>query len=154
MASRDLHDLHPDLQAKYAVFANQCHIDPWMLRNGIVVILTCTYRSGHEQDELYAQGRTKPGRVVTNAQAGESLHNFETGAGKPAARAFDVLPLRHGKPVWGTSGDGIDDDESDDHTDDLEVWQRVGAHGEAAGLEWAGRWKKFKEFPHFQMKGN
>jgi len=123
-----------------------------MLKNGVTILLTCTYRSGEEQDALYAQGRTHPGRVVTNARAGESLHNRTDPHGGPAAEAFDVVPLRHGKPVWGTSGDGIDDDDSDDHTDDLEVWQRVGAHGEAAGLEWAGRWKRMKEFPHFQRK--
>ena len=53
-----------------------------------------------------------------------------------------------------TSGDGIDDDPSDDERDDLELWQRVGAIGEANGLQWAGRWPKAKrEFPHFQFTG-
>jgi peptidoglycan LD-endopeptidase CwlK len=28
------------------------------------------------QDELYAQGRTLPGKIVTNARGGDSLHNF------------------------------------------------------------------------------
>ena len=28
-----------------------------------------------EQDELYAQGRTKPGKIVTNAKGGKSNHN-------------------------------------------------------------------------------
>ena len=30
--------------------------------------LTCTFRSNIEQDELYAQGRTKPGKIVTYLQ--------------------------------------------------------------------------------------
>lgn len=63
---------------------------------------------------------------------------------------MDVVPLRFGKPVWGTKGDGIDKNPSDDDKDDLELWQRVGAIGESVGLEWAGRWKRFPEYPHFQ----
>jgi peptidoglycan L-alanyl-D-glutamate endopeptidase CwlK len=30
------------------------------------------------------------------------------------------------------------------------VWQRIGKTGKEAGLEWAGDWKRFKEYPHFQ----
>jgi len=52
--------------------------------------------------------------------------------------------------IWGTGGNGIDDDPSDDDTDDLELWQRVGECGELVGLEWAGRWTSFREYPHFQ----
>lgn len=117
----------------------------------IDVLITCTWRSNSEQEELYAQGRTKPGRILTNAKPGQSKHNF-TLAGRPAAKAFDVVPLRHGKPVWGTGGNGIDDDTTDDDKDDLELWQRVGNIGESVGLEWAGRWKNMREFPHFQLK--
>jgi hypothetical protein len=60
--------------------------------------------------------------------------------------------LRHGKLVWGTGGNGIDNDPTDDDTDDLELWQRAGAIGKGIGLEWAGDWPKGKrEFPHFQL---
>lgn len=31
-----------------------------------------TYRSNAEQNELYAQGRTKAGKIVTNAKGGQS----------------------------------------------------------------------------------
>ncbi|MFJ5622021.1 M15 family metallopeptidase [Peribacillus loiseleuriae] len=34
------------------------------------------YRSIAEQDKLYAQGRTAPGKVVTNAKGGQSNHNY------------------------------------------------------------------------------
>jgi peptidoglycan L-alanyl-D-glutamate endopeptidase CwlK len=151
MASRDIKDLAPALQVLYNKFLDKCRRDTWLLKNGISLILTCTFRSPEEQNRLYAQGRTTPGRIVTNAKAGQSRHNTTTASGAPAAEAFDIVPLRHGKPVWGTAGDGIDDDPTDDHTDDLEVWQRVGEHGRAVGLEWAGDWKRFKEFPHFQL---
>jgi peptidoglycan L-alanyl-D-glutamate endopeptidase CwlK len=96
-------------------------------------LVTSTYRSTAEQNALYAQGRTKPGKKVTNAKGGQSFHNHRL--------AYDVVPLRNGKPVWGTTGE------------DGKLWQRVGELGEAAGLEWAGRWTKFREFPHFQYTG-
>lgn len=35
-----------------------------------------TIRTFAEQEALYAQGRTKPGKVVTNAKAGMSYHNY------------------------------------------------------------------------------
>lgn len=107
--------------------------------NKIDVLVTCTYRSPEEQAELYAQGRTKPGRIVTYAKPGESKHNIQSSNGAPASKAFDVVPLRHGKLVWGTSGNGLDDDPTDDDTDDLELWERIGAIGEQCGLSWAGR---------------
>lgn len=151
MASREIKHLAPEVQVLYNRFHDRCRRDPWMLKEGITVLLICTWRSPEEQDQLYAQGRTAPGRIVTNAKAGKSKHNVTTPEGEPAAEAFDVVPLRHGKPVWGTQGDGIDENDVDDALDDLEVWERVGAHGEAVGLKWAGRWPKFREFPHFEV---
>lgn len=143
MASRSLADLHPRVRQK-AMAARNAWRDA-----GLDVLITCTFRSRDEQAELYARGRTKPGRIVTNARPGESKHNHTEG-GLPASLAFDVVPLRDGKPVWGTAGDGLDDDPTDDLTDDLELWQRVGEIGESAGLKWAGRWRRFREFPHFE----
>jgi peptidoglycan L-alanyl-D-glutamate endopeptidase CwlK len=62
------------------------------------------------------------------------MHNFRFN-GKPASLAVDIVPLVNGKPIWSATAP---------------VWQKVGKLGEAAGLEWAGRWKRFREFPHFQ----
>lgn len=39
-------------------------------------MVTEGYRSGARQDQLYAQGRTRPGEIVTNAKAGQSAHNY------------------------------------------------------------------------------
>ena len=150
MASREIRDLSPAMQVLYNKFADKCRRDVNLLKQGVSVLLTCTYRSAEEQDKLYAQGRTAPGRKVTNARAGKSKHNAVDAHGKPAAEAFDIVPLRNGKAIWGTSGNGIDDDPTDDDKDDLELWQRIGAHGVSVGLEWAGNWKSFREFPHFE----
>lgn len=144
MPSRLITDLHELVQpmARAAVVA-------WR-DAGLDVLITCTFRSAEEQAELYARGRTKPGRIVTRARPGESSHNFRVN-GRPASLAFDVVPLRLGRPVWGTSGNGIDQEPSDDDRDDLELWQRVGAIGKACGLAWYGDPDApFREFPHFQ----
>jgi len=101
---------------------------------GIDLLITSTYRSNEEQAALYAQGRTKPGAIVTNARPGDSYHNWRC--------AFDVVPLRNGKPVWGISGA------------DGDLWRKIGEMGEAVGLEWAGRWTgKLREMAHFQYTG-
>jgi peptidoglycan L-alanyl-D-glutamate endopeptidase CwlK len=98
---------------------------------GIDVLITSTFRDFEAQDALYAKGRTAPGKKVTNAKAGQSFHNFRV--------AFDVVPMRDGKPVWGTTGQ------------DGKLWTRLGEIGESVGLEWGGRWKKLPDMPHFQF---
>lgn len=129
MPSRSLSDLHPSTRAKAEAFLDLC------AAAGLDVLIYCTFRSPAEQAQLYAQGRTVPGAIVTNARPGESLHNAVDAAGNPAARAFDGVPMRAGKPVW-AKGDPL--------------WKTYGALGEKAGLEWAGRWISFQEFPHLQ----
>lgn len=134
MSSRDPNDLHPDLQPLFVRFMHEAKVQ------GLDLLCTCTYRSGAEQDALYAQGRSKGGLVVTNARAGQSSHNF-TLKGKPAAKAFDVVIMENGKPDWSTKGDS------------LLLWQKAGKIGQDLGLVWYGaKGSKFIEFPHFQLK--
>lgn len=114
----------PVVAEKVQAFIDACDAE------GIDLLVTSTYRDHESQNALYAQGRTKPGNVVTNAKGGESFHNFQC--------AVDVVPLRNGKPVWSTSGE------------DGKLWNRIGEIGESVGLEWAGRWRTFREFAHFQ----
>lgn len=125
--SRKLDDLHPLVEYKATRLLGLA------AEAGIDLLITSTYRDHESQDALYARGRTSPGPRVTNAAGGQSFHNHRI--------AFDVVPLRHGKPVWGTKGD------------DLLLWQNIGRLGELIGLEWGGRWKTFKDFPHFQYTG-
>jgi peptidoglycan L-alanyl-D-glutamate endopeptidase CwlK len=125
--SRDLKDLHPKVKKMAEAFIAKCKAQ------GIDVLVTSTYRDNESQNALYAQGRTAPGKRVTNAAAGHSMHNFQC--------AFDVVPLRNGKPVWGTAGM------------DLKLWKSVGAIGESVGLEWGGSWTSFVDYPHFQYTG-
>ena len=131
MASRALTDLHPALQP----LARQ-HID-LCAAQGVHILIYCTWRSRDEQARLYVQGRTRPGKIVTWARPGESLHNHTMPDGTPAALAYDCVPLINGKPVWVST-----------HP----VWATVGAVAKQIGLEWAGTWsRKKREFPHFQI---
>lgn len=133
ISSRKIEDLHPKVQTMCRAFLDKCRAQ------GIEILITGTYRDAEEQNRLYARGRTvlvengHKVRKVTNAKAGQSAHNYRL--------AFDVVPLKNGKPVWGTAGS------------DLLLWMQVGNIGESVGLEWAGRWTRFREFPHFQYLG-
>ena len=46
------------------------------LPKGVRLRFTQTLRTIKEQDDLYAQGRTKKGKIVTNAKGGQSIHNY------------------------------------------------------------------------------
>ena len=127
--SRKLEHLRKDVREKAELLLSKTSTI------GIDLIITCTYRSNEEQADLYAIGRTAKGRIVTNALPGESKHNNMEG-GAPASLAFDVVPLVAGKPMWDASNP---------------VWQVVGSLGESVGLKWAGRWKRMREYPHFEV---
>ena len=117
MSSRSLDTLDPGTRHKAERFlslADDATLD---------VLIYCTLRTTEEQAILYRQSRPlskikikahelsdtygrsdlakilldvgpQHGAHVTNAGPGQSLHNY--------GYAFDGVPLRHGKPVWGT----------------------------------------------------
>ena len=98
------------------------------LAEGISVKIICGLRTYQEQDQLYAQGRTKPGPKVTNAPAGYSWHNFGV--------AWDFVVFdAHGQPQW-----------------DSPQMKRCGEIGEELGLEWGGRWTSPQDTPHLHLK--
>ena len=121
--SRSLDDLLDPVKDKIQAFLDAAK------DQGIDLLVTSTYRDNESQAALYAQGRTAPGRIVTNAKAGESFHNYRC--------AVDVVPVVGGKCIW----------------DDVDLWNKIGEIGEGCGLEWAGRWTSFKELAHFQFTG-
>ncbi len=120
--SKSLEDLHPEA----AVLAQQL-LDECESRD-IFIFVTSTLRTFFEQDELFAQGRTKPGPKVTNARGGESNHNH--------GRAFDIA---------------FRSPPAADPFDDANPWETVGEIGKALGLEWGGDWTRFPDRPHFQL---
>lgn len=129
MPSRKIEDCHPTLQPLLTKFLAQCSAA------GLNILVTCTYRSEAEQAIEYAKGRTTPGPKTTNAKPGQSRHNFTVG-GKPASLAFDIVPLLAGKATWKVTDP---------------AWRKAAEIGRSLGLEWAGDWVSFPEFPHFQI---
>lgn len=122
--SRKLTDLNPKVAALCMQHIAECKL------KDIDLLVTSTFRDNESQAALYAQGRTAPGRIVTNANAGDSIHNYRL--------AYDVVPIINGKPCWDISNP---------------VWKVVGELGIKCGLEWGGSWKRFKDYPHFQFTG-
>ena len=59
---RDMTQLHPLLQIKAAQLKEACQ------KQGISIQFSECLRTTQEQDALYAQGRTAPGSIVTNAK--------------------------------------------------------------------------------------
>lgn len=99
-----------------------------------------TLRTFAEQDSLYAQGRTKPGNIVTKAKGGMSLHNY--------GLAIDIVL------VVDTNKDGKYDTaqwdiKSDFDGDKVADWSEVVRVFKEHGWEWGGDWK-FTDYPHFQ----
>lgn len=123
ISSRDIADLLPIVAAKASAFISACKA------LGIDVIITSTYRDNESQAALYNQGRTSLGAKVTNAQAGQSFHNYRC--------AFDFAPIVNGKINW----------------NDADTFIKCGVIAESVGLVWAGRWKSFKELAHVQYTG-
>jgi peptidoglycan L-alanyl-D-glutamate endopeptidase CwlK len=103
--SRKISDLHPHVAKQCSAFVAACK------KAGITVLITSTYRDHESQNAIYAQGRTKPGRIVTYARGGQSWHNYRL--------AFDFVPLVGGKAVW----------------NDARLFKKCRAIGESLGLE-------------------
>lgn len=96
-------------------------------QSGIQIKIISGLRSYAEQDELYAQGRTKPGPKVTNVRGGHSNHNFSI--------AFDIGVFEGTK-----------------YLSESEKYKAVGALGMDLGLDWGGNWKTIVDQPHFQLR--
>jgi hypothetical protein len=119
---RDINLLHPDLQPKAQKLIDLAKA------KGIDIIISQTLRTKEEQNDLYAQGRTKPGNIVTHVEYPYSLHCWGV--------AFDIAVIIGGKANW-----------------DPRHYDLIGPLGESLGLEWGGRWKNFVDRPHFQLPG-
>lgn len=127
MASRSKTDLHPDLVAAYNAAAAE-----WdkLYPNAPKPFLTATYRSNEEQTDLYAQGRTKKGKIVTNAKAGQSPHNF-----KPSL-AFDVAFIKLNRTL--------------DWSPKLFAKFAALVLQKSCNVAWGGNFKSIPDAPHFE----
>lgn len=120
---RDITLCHPRLQTLAAKLVEECS------RQGLKIKIGETLRTVEEQDALYAQGRTKPGSIVTNAK-GSSYSSYHQ---------------------WGTAFDIYRNDGQGAYNESGQFFEKVGAIGVSIGLEWGGNWKSIVDKPHFQL---
>jgi peptidoglycan L-alanyl-D-glutamate endopeptidase CwlK len=125
--------LHPKVRAEARdIYAA---IERSLTNSRAKVRFTHTLRTIAEQDALYAQGRTAPGKIVTNAKGGKSYHNY--------GLAIDICLIIDGKEAsWDTTKDFDKDGISD--------WMEIVTIFKSRGWEWGGDFVSIKDTPHFQ----
>jgi D-alanyl-D-alanine carboxypeptidase. len=126
--------LHPKVREEVIKIIEDCDKE---LTGRAKIRITQGFRTFDEQDQLYAIGRTKPAKKVTNAKAGQSIHNY--------GLAVDICLIIDGKTVsWDTAKDW-DNDKVADWYECVKVFAKH-------GWSWGGNWKTFKDLPHFEKR--
>lgn len=128
-------DLHPHVRDEVTSIVNEINN---VLTGRAMFRIAQGLRTLKEQAAIYAQGRTTKGPKVTNAKAGESVHNY--------GFAVDGVLIIDGKQV---SYDFKKDFDNDKVADWNEVVKVFAKHG----WSWGGSWNSFKDFPHFEKIG-
>ena len=123
MASRKIKDLYIDFQPLIIKLLERSNkkTAPWR------TFITDGYRSFNDQRELYAKGRTDPGKIVTHAKPGYSWHNF--------GLAVDIAFQKDGKLSYSDR-----------------LYSTIVPIAKELGLEWGGDWIRYKDRPHFQWR--
>jgi peptidoglycan L-alanyl-D-glutamate endopeptidase CwlK len=121
-----------------------------MEAEGIAMVPFETHRSLQRQAYLYAKGRdddgneVRPREVVTNANPGESAHNW--GIACDFVLDVDVINVRmrewRGK-LYPDAWDVITPEAA-------ETWRKFGKAVESCGLVWGGRWRR-PDRPHVEL---
>ena len=118
----DFSKLHPEVQKKGQELLEKCGA------RGLPIRITDCVRTKAEQDALYAQGRTEPGSIVTNARYPQSNH------------------------CWGIAFDFCRDDGKGAYNTEGNYFEKVGAVGKSIGLFWGGDFDTILDRPHFEYR--
>lgn len=130
-----INKLHPSVREEVHKIIEECNK---ALTGKAKIRVTQALRTNKEQDDLYAIGRTKSGKKVTNARGGQSIHNY--------GFAVDICLVIDGKTAsWDTAKDW-DNDQVADWYECVKIFAKY-------GWDWGGNWKKLKDLPHFDKKG-
>lgn len=132
--------LHPKIRQE--VLDAYMYINNKLLGKGVRLRFSHTTRTFEEQDNLYALGRTKKGKKVTNAKGGQSIHNYSL--------AFDIVIL-YDKDKNGTFETASWDTRYDGDRDGISDWLEVTRYFESLGYQngFIRNGKKWDK-PHFQ----
>ncbi len=126
--------LHPSVREEVKKIIKECDK---ALTGRAKVRITQGLRSFEEQEKLYAIGRITTGKKITNAKAGQSIHNY--------GFAVDICMMIDGKEAsWDTAKDW-DNDKVADWYECVKIFARH-------GWNWGGNWKTFKDLSHFEKK--
>ena len=129
--------MHPKLRDEVSSIYNEiCEA----LKGSAICRFAYTLRTFAEQDELYAKGRTKAGKIVTNAKGGLSYHNY--------GLALDIVLLVD-KDGNGTYEEASWDIKKDFDGDGKSDWLEIVTIFKQHGWTWGGDWK-FVDAPHFE----
>ena len=127
--------LYPTVRAEVTEIIHKCDI---ALTGKAEIRITQGLRTFADQDALYKQGRTTPGKKIANSKAGQSIHNY--------GFAVDICLKIDGKTAsWDTAKDW-DNDQVADWYECVKIFAKH-------VWEWGGNWKTFKDLPHFDKKG-
>lgn len=124
--ARAIATLDPKAQGRFREFMR--HAKATAAAMGCDYVLISGHRTWEEQDRLFEQ---RP--RVTKAAGGYSNHNFGIAADAGVFRGGDYL------------------DQSEPGTAE-KVHRACAMHAAGLGLEWGGEWKKFPDFPHYEVK--
>ena len=128
---RDITLCHPRLQRLAGAWMKAC------VTQGIAVTIGETFRTVAEQDALYAQGRTKPGKKVTNAPGSSYSSQHQWGI------AFDFYL------IMDIDGDGSTSDDA--FNDRTGMFKKAAEIAKGLGLAWGGDWKSLEDKPHLYL---
>jgi hypothetical protein len=124
MASRKIEDLNIHFQPLVRRFLVE--VNNLLKNEGWEVFITDGYRDSKDQEAIYAQGRTRPGNIVSFAPPGWSWHEY--------GLAVDVaFKARNGSVHWIP-----------------ELYQRIAPIGKSMGMIWGGDFTKILDMPHFE----
>jgi peptidoglycan L-alanyl-D-glutamate endopeptidase CwlK len=115
-----LDGVHPKLVAacKTILLTMETLGFPMFIANGV--------RTVEEQNALYAQGRTKPGKIVTNVDGSDLTKATHCPQEDGYGHAVDFAFI--GPSPW----------------DSKLPWKAFGENAKALGLKWGGDWKTMK----------
>jgi peptidoglycan L-alanyl-D-glutamate endopeptidase CwlK len=101
---------------------------------GHPMMVTDGVRTLQQQIELYAQGRTAPGRIVTNADGIRNKSNHQM-KDDGWGHAVDMTFIIDGRPAW----------------PDKAPWKLYGEVAKACGCNWGGDWST-PDRPHIELR--
>ena len=101
---------------------------------GLQMLVTDGVRTTAQQQAKYAQGRTTPGKIVTQVDGVRKRSNHQTKA-DGFGHAVDLCFMVDGAPSWDA---GL-------------PWRLYGEMAQSQGLVWGGSWTSFVDRPHLEL---